>query len=344
MQIPFRPLLLALACLLGACADRARAPEEPFQARFAVRGRWPGERHLRVFVEDEPGPVPSVELRAAVQAALATWQAAQACEFELVATRAEANVLLGWRRGAHEACAPFGQDPSVAHAGPVGPGTFVHLDAGRDWSESGLSLEQAVLHEFGHVLGLDHGPDEHSVMYPEPGRERLALGRSDRAALRALYGIGNEPSVGELALLRADGSCALVLPALAPPGVAEFGCYDSDGDGDDELLVWRVDRAPAAGGALWCFHFGPGPELTRTVGPLYGVSAPGARLAGARDRSGTRWLRVELDATHARVLRFDAAGAPGAAQEDAPEIDTFVPLAPSGDLDGDGQRERVQRR
>lgn len=340
-----RPALgLAVLVALAACTPAPAEPEAPFQARFAVRGRWPGERELRAYVEDEPGPLPRSTLEAAVRAALEFWREAGACTGALVATRAEANVVLGWRQGAHGECVPFGVDPSVAHAGPVGPGSFVHFDAGRTWRAGELSLEHAAVHELGHLLGFDHGPDEESVMFPAPRPAPVPLGRSDRAALRALYGVGSDSGAGDLVVLRADGSTALTLPALAPPGLVEFGCFDADGDGDDELLTWRVDGAPQAGGALWSFHFGPGPVLERTQGPLYGVSAPGARLAFAREASGARWLAVTPGQAPARLLRLDAHGLPGSPEEEATPAAELRPAPTAGDLDGDGAPESVTRR
>lgn len=334
---------IALLAGLVACSPGSEAPTAPFQARFAVRGRWEGERVLRVHVEHEPGPLPRAELEAAVRAALEVWRAAGACEGSLVATRAEANLVLGWRRGAHGECVPFGADPSVAHAGPVGPGSFVHLDAGRTWREGELSLRHALLHELGHVLGLDHGPDEASVMYPEPRPTLGVPGRSDRAALRALYGVGADDMPGSLAVRRADGTAALVLPAVAPSGLVEFACFDTDGDGDAELLTWRVDGAPEAGGALWSFHFGPGPVLERTLGPLYGISSPGAELAFARNADGARWLVARSATGAARHLRLDASGLPGAPEEEASVPEELLGASAEGDLDGDGRPETVTR-
>src|SRR5262249_46545974 len=156
--------------------------------RFAVRGRWPGERALAYRIEPAGGPLAPDAFRAAIEGALAKWSATGFVSFHGARADETPDVTLAWRRGAHDSCPAFGVDPSVAHSGPVAPGTFVHFDAERDWSASGLSLEQAALHELGHVLGLDHSPDETAVMYPEPSRERDQLGRSDLAGLRALYG------------------------------------------------------------------------------------------------------------------------------------------------------------
>jgi hypothetical protein len=340
-----RAVLLVALLGLGACSD-----PPPFQARFSVRGRWNGARLFACRVEPGDGPLAAAAFEAALREALEIWRATGLVEYAFVASEAEANVVFGWRRGIHDACTPFGVDPSVAHTGPVGPGTFVHFDAGRSWSAPGaehsgaLDLAQAALHELGHVLGLDHTPDEESVMYPEPSPARRRLGRSDLAGLQALYG-GAERGPGDLEVLRADGTRALVLPAVAPRAWCAFTAFDADGDGDEELLVWRTDDDDAAGGALWQYHFGPGPVLERTVGPLYAVSAPQTELAFARAADGTRL--VVLTSARGRVLRrFDGFGLVQEL-EGEPEFALPAPRASpgecAGDLDGDGRPERVRR-
>lgn len=340
-----RALLLVALLGAGACSD-----PQPFQARFSVRGRWNGPRELACRVEPDDGPVAAAAFEAALREALDTWSATGLVSYTLVAPELEANVVFAWRRGLHDACTPFGTDPSVAHTGPVGPGTFVHFDSSRAWSApgaeqaDGLDLAQAALHELGHVLGLDHSPDELCVMYPEPSPARRRLGRSDLAGLQALYG-GATRGPGDLEVLGAEAASVLVLPAVAPRELCAFTAFDADGDGDDELLLWRTDDAPAAGGALWQFHFGPGPELVRTLGPLYGVAAPRAELTFARAADGTR-LVVQSGARGQVLRRFDefglvqeldgepqsSASARGASSEEC-----------AGDLDGDGRSERVRR-
>jgi len=53
-------------------------------------------------------------------------------------------------------------------------------------------VETVLLHENGHVAGLDHSDDEHAVMYPSYGGPRCALAEDDTAAVRTLYP-GDEP-------------------------------------------------------------------------------------------------------------------------------------------------------
>lgn len=334
------------ASLLCLSLSVACAPTEPFQARFAVRGRWPGERSISYRLEPAGGPLAAAEFRQAIEDALEQWHQAGAAEFHPARADEPAAVLFAWKRAAHGACTPFGADPSVAHSGPVGPGTFVHFDAERDWDGGavGLSLHQAALHEVGHVLGLDHSPDEQAVMYPEPSPARALLAASDLAGIHALYGGGTSAS-GDLVVTRSTGAQALVLPAVAPRALSGWALFDSDGDGDDEVLVWRTDVDGY--GALWSYHFGPGPVLERSEGPAYGVSLPGAELAVMPGEHGERLLLLvpRQGAVQARV--FDARGV---VQTFAGEPPAVSPSAWAdaaerrGDLDGDGTLETIRRR
>jgi hypothetical protein len=44
-----------------------------------------------------------------------------------------------------------------------------------------------LLHENGHVAGLDHATSTSSIMYPSYQGVRCSLGALDRAAIRTLY-------------------------------------------------------------------------------------------------------------------------------------------------------------
>lgn len=55
----------------------------------------------------------------------------------------------------------------------------------------GATWGQVILHELGHVLGLDHIDDETSIMYPAVGRRPASWGAGDRAGLWEL-GVGSE--------------------------------------------------------------------------------------------------------------------------------------------------------
>lgn len=268
MQKRFRTaLFLLVAPALAACGHSSAgiAAPEPFHATYTVRGRWPDGREISYRIDSGGGPVHADNFHAAVETALATWESTGWVRFRAAISGEEPDVVLAWRRGPHAQSTAFGTDPCVAHAGPVGHGTYVHFDADRDWSRW-FALRQAALHEVGHVLGLDHTDDPESVMNPDPVNRRAWLGRTDHAAIQALYARDLEPRDGDLVVQDALQETRLVLPMVAPGSLTAWTLADIDDDGDDELLVYRTDAARE--GDTWVFQFAAGPVLERVEGPL----------------------------------------------------------------------------
>jgi hypothetical protein len=305
------------------------------------------------------GPVDDASFLADVEDAVARWQAAGPVAFRAAAAGESAHVVIGWRRGAHDECRPFGSNPELAHTGPVTRGTFLHLDAARDWSEDEAALPRALCHELGHVLGLGHSRDPDALMAPDPKVD--GPGESDRAGLQSLYG-GGAPSPADLRVVRADpaGAWQDAAPALrrvAPPSLADWTLFDTDGDGDDEVLVWRTD--PAGAGALVIHHFSPGggggPVLARTVGPLLGAVPVGSVTRFHRAGDGSRWIASRLLDGTERLRRFEGSGLlarptagddpwSGGPREDggpASAVAHDSARVVEGDLDGDGVSESV---
>src|SRR5262249_44399131 len=79
-------------------------------------------------------------------------------------------------------------------------------------------LFSVMLHEAGHVFGIDHSPDPNSPMYPQLAQVRIGLTPADVAALRALYG----PRQADAH----EGASGNDTPATATP----LGLFDGDGD------------------------------------------------------------------------------------------------------------------
>lgn len=337
-----RAALVAALCPLVASCGGAH-PEPPLEVPpFTVRGRWPEPLEVRYAIEPGEGPLDAQRFRVGIERALRTWERASGARFVPV-TPAEADLTLGWRRGRHGDCPSFGVDGSRAHTGGLGPPTFVHFDAERAWPDAS-TLAAAAVHELGHVLGLGHSPDPRAALFA--GRTALALGAADLAGVHSLYG-GGDDGPGDLAIEPSDAepdSAPLpVLRRIAPPERSAWTLFDVDGDGDDELVVWRTDTAGA--GALTTYHFAHGPKLERTDGPFYGVTAPQARTGLVRTYDGARYVVARFDTGGEAVRRFDERGRPVVPAFDVdasawPE-EGFVPRL-DGDLDGDGRLERVQ--
>ena len=100
--------------------------------------------------------------------------------------------------------------------------------------ESADHLLAVLIHEMGHVLGLDHSENEKSVMHPT--NKRVVLSEEDKAAIREIYGArrldpnetdgANNDSVEDATRLRVHGSDEGQIPAIA------FGDISSGSDED----------------------------------------------------------------------------------------------------------------
>jgi len=318
--------------LAGGCGPPAPGDAAPLVLPpFTVRGRWTDPTRLRVLVQPAGGPVPEEVFRAAVERALAVWARTGLVGFRT--GPGEPDIVFAWDGES------FGRDTSVASTGAVGPGCTVRFDAGRRWREGGgdgPSLFQAAVHELGHALGLGHTEDPAAVLHPQRENGRTSPGPADLAGLASLYG-GGVDGPGDLFV---EGGPAL--RRVAPPGRADWTLFDTDGDGDDELVVWEV--AGEGSGALTAYHFARGPLLERTVGPVLGAAGHGARVQLRRE-GAERALLVEWpDGTRVRRV-FDDAGL--AAEPRPVAAAAAVPASgrrSAGDLDGDGRPERVTER
>ena len=238
----------------------------------------------------------------------------------------------------------------------MGDAMFVHLDAGRTWGEGGESMFVAALHELGHVLGLGHSMDDRSVMARDGRLESIQW--MDWAGIHSLYRNESETS-GSLRIQQqhADGSwtSSCVLERVAPPDITDWSLFDTDADGDDELLVWRNDGIGHDHLMIYAFEpsaNGQGARLARTHGPLL-HAARGGDVHLDDLGAGERFLVVRgtnSEEGRIRVRQFNESG--GLTQpdprrtlereltylaHDAPPI-----RIPKGDVDGDGVIDRVQ--
>jgi hypothetical protein len=132
----------------------------------------------------------------AARRAFAAWAERSALTFEQVT--GEALINISFETGDHGDAYPFeGADGVLGHAffpQSAQPGV-IHLNREKNWTLDGaaagddqIDLFTALLHEIGHVLGLEHTQAAEAVMFAGYQASREALGDEDIAAIRQLYG------------------------------------------------------------------------------------------------------------------------------------------------------------
>jgi predicted Zn-dependent protease len=106
------------------------------------------------------------QIRYTIHKTLSQWEVATNLNFKEEGHNTQADIKIAFIKGDHADGHSFdGKSGVLAHAfKPSHPfkGT-IHLDLDEDWFED--KLESVMLHEIGHVLGLDHNNDKNSVMY-----------------------------------------------------------------------------------------------------------------------------------------------------------------------------------
>ena len=234
----------------------------------------------------------------------------------------------------------------AAHTGRDGDQTFVHFDAGRTWNTGDLDLHRTAAHELGHVLGLGHTEETAALMHHDSLRD--APTAADLAGLHSLLDDARPAAPDDLVLAHERG-VAFVLRAVAPAARTDFGFFDMNGDGRDELLIWRTD--PQGLGALLVAHFEAGPfgrpRLSHTTGPFLGLVPIDGETLLATDDNGTRWMHTRWPGGAFRTRRLDDSGSlVEATPAELMALDTDAledGRRRSGDVDGDGRLEHASR-
>lgn len=384
--LPWLALLLIAGCDAGAgpgpasgssdgSAAEARLGglERPASVPFTLRGRWARPVRVAIRLAPEGGPVPPEVFQEAALRAATAWSAARDADGGRLVEVCEASsgetplAVVGWApEMAPDTPQGFvGSSGVIAHTGPMEPGTFVHLNAGRRWSPDGAEghgLYQALLHEMGHLLGLGESPVSEAVMSPRYAREHTGLTEADLAGLRTLYGRADAPAgPGDLVVRDDAGGPLAVLRGLLDVPDPRLALADTDGDGSSELLHWSGH--PRLLGSLTVFHFGAGARPARTRGPRPGLVQPADRALvrrrmGSGGEPGPPLLLFLYPGGAYRAYGFNARGWPldplepgplhlvgGGADTDGDGVLDATPpprLPLDGDLDGDGRPERLE--
>lgn len=327
-----RETLFVLPLLVG-CDDAPTTPPDdlviPDAARFTVRGAWDDSHALTVRIDAEGGSMSAKSFERAARRALELWSETGAATFTDADPDRVPSFSIGWnfQRGATV-------NDGIAQAGGVYAGSWCALDPSIAWDDESAATA-ALVHEIGHLLGLDHNEDPNSIMFPLAGEARRGLGPLDRAGIHSLYGGGGPPAPGDVIVLHEDGSVVRTLRHVAPPGTSDGLVMDLDGDGTDEFMAWIAD-GPLFG-STWVYRFtkaavdGGGPRLARTDGPLYAYVGKG-EVRPDEGLEGERVLVTLLGDSKYRLVTLDDNGRPSNGGL-APPVQLLSGLL---DDDGDG--------
>lgn len=157
-------------------------------ARDSTLYRWPDRRGdaLSVWVQEPALPGFESTLVAAVQTAFRTWaEAGVPLAFRFVFDSARADVHLTWVDRYESRTSGRTRWAHDQHDWIVGGGIELALHQPDGKKLETRAILAIALHEVGHLLGLDHSPDERDIMSANVRVSELS--EADVATVRLLY-------------------------------------------------------------------------------------------------------------------------------------------------------------
>jgi hypothetical protein len=177
---------------------RCGLPDLSNSVVFVTRCPWRQATLSFAFDAGTPDIAGTTEFQA-VRAAISTWQPVCPLIFSEVRASENPNVLIGWRppndpdldmTGSVIAHADFPPDCSIVTNTLPKP---LHFDDEHPWGTTGvvteLDVQSVALHEFGHILGLQHSSISNAVMFPSIsfGEIKRELTNDDLEGINDLY-------------------------------------------------------------------------------------------------------------------------------------------------------------
>lgn len=195
--------LMAPRCGVADFVNGSSAlPGRNLYAYFPDAPTWPfWRRNLKYAITATSDvPIDRAVLKAVFARAFGRWSAATTLTFEETDSAADADITIGFYRGAHGDGEPFdGVLGTLGHAFSPTDGRL-HLDAAEAWvaegdmtkdsSDVAVDLESVAVHEIGHLLGLGHSAAADAIMYPaiKTRTRKVELTTDDVEGIQSLYG------------------------------------------------------------------------------------------------------------------------------------------------------------
>lgn len=139
---------------------------------------------------------------AQVQQAFATWAAASGLTFEEASSPSQADIQIGFGQLGTATTGVVGYTTGTVQGGQIEAANIELEDPSQDalaagtdgqltYTGTGATLEQVLLHEIGHALGLADNADQNSVMYYDLTSANRTLDSTDLSGIQSLYGGGS---------------------------------------------------------------------------------------------------------------------------------------------------------